>query len=88
MKPSIKPAPHRITPDDVWADEVRTKCAKAMVVWLKESLNVKRPIDSLKRAELEAMAEAVTSTWIGEAGQRMQQIPPPPNAAELQILLA
>jgi hypothetical protein len=80
--------PHKIASADVWADQTRTACAKAIVTWLKGSLNVDRPIRSLKLAEVECMAEAATSTFLVEASKRMYAVPPPPDAAELQLLLA
>lgn len=51
-------------PDNTFTDALRTQCAKAAVRWLKEAVNIQRPIASLTLRELEGMAEAVTAEWI------------------------
>lgn len=66
-KPNPNAAPTRPrppNPDDAWIDELRTSCARAMHIWLAEALNTQRPIQSLTKPELCALAEACTAHWI------------------------
>jgi hypothetical protein len=47
-----------------------------MVKWLKDNgTNVKRPINSLTKHELECLAEAATSTYIKEAAHKVVHEP-------------
>lgn len=59
----------------MWCDETRTKCAQAMITWLKESYNVKRPINHLTLKDFECMAECATGTYIVEASRRIKDEP-------------
>lgn len=71
------------TPSDEWAAGVRRECAKAIVVWLKSSLNLDRSIRSLTLPEVENIAEAATSTWIVHASKRIDV--PEPTLSDDQI---
>jgi hypothetical protein len=59
-----KPAPRPPTADDLWLDELREGCARAMATYLKEGTNTQRPIRSLTLAEMKNLAEACTAKWI------------------------
>ena len=68
-----RPAPLRpaiLTVDDVWCNAAREECAREAAKWLKLSLNVKRPIDTLRLAELNGMVEHVVAHWIVLASAR------------------
>lgn len=76
MKRHEKPLPPRPpSPSDVWEKATLEKCARAIAHWLKGSVNTKRPINTLKLPELEAMAQNVLSTWIVEMSQRVETAP-------------
>jgi hypothetical protein len=79
-------SPNR-NPDDVWADHVRVKCAKAVGEWLEGSVRLERPIRSLTSSELQAIAEAATSRWIVLASQRIAQAPDASGSRRLSTLL-
>lgn len=56
--------------DDLWLDELRADCAKAMVKYLKQGVNIQKPIGSLSQRELEGLAEACTARWIVRVSER------------------
>lgn len=60
--------------EDVWLDYLRNECAKAIADYLKQSVNLQRPIASLSRAEMHGMAEAATSRWIVGVSERIQDV--------------
>lgn len=74
-------------PDDVWANHVRSECAKAVGEWLEGSVRLERPIRSLTSSELQAIAEAATSRWIVLASQRIAQAPDASGSRRLSTLL-
>lgn len=49
--------------DDAWVDNLRAECAKALADYLKQT-DIRRPIKTLSRKEMEGAAEAVTARWI------------------------
>ena len=51
------------TDADEWADAAYEACAKAAAQWLKESVNVQRPICTLKLPEMKALAQAIIHKW-------------------------
>lgn len=57
--------------DDLWADELRAECARAMVHYLKQGTNVKKPIASLSERELLGLAEACNARWIKRVSERL-----------------
>lgn len=79
---------HEPTADDLFADHLRRECAAALIAWLKGSVNVDRSIRSLKRADFENMAEAVTARWIVEVSKRKTQGPDSEEVNKLYALLA
>ena len=56
--------------DDLWLDELRADCAKAMVKYLKAGVNIQKPIGSLSQRELEGLAEACMARWIVRVSER------------------
>jgi hypothetical protein len=72
---------------DLWEQQVMTKCAKAMAVWLKGSVRLTRPINSLTKDELEKMAIQAVHTWIVEASHRISQPIAPDEHKKLKTLL-
>lgn len=74
----MKPA-HRkresppLTSEDIWLTTLRRQCADALAAWLKDAVDLRRPIISLSPVEIEGMAEAVTSRWIIEVSKKRQQ---------------
>lgn len=58
-------------PPDTFLDTLRTECARAAVEYLRAGVNIKRPISSLTKRELEGLAEAVTARWVGLVSQRV-----------------
>lgn len=63
--------PRPPSPDDLWLNELKTRCARAAIEWLKESVNIQRPINTLKRAELEALAGCITNEWIVAVSEKI-----------------
>lgn len=57
--------------EDVWLEQLRQQCAQAIADYLKQSVNLQRPIASLSRAEMHGMAEAATSRWIVAVSERI-----------------
>ncbi len=47
-----------------WLDRVNDLTARAMVEWLKAGTDVRKPIDSLKKEQLIALAELVRGTYV------------------------
>lgn len=73
MKPRTPPlAKIPPTADDIWQDQTNEKCARAMALWLKGSINTQRPINTLKLEEMKAMAQTVISEFIVEASHRVR----------------
>jgi hypothetical protein len=64
------PPPARVTADDEFANTLREECARAGAKWLKESVNIQRPIGTLKLPEMCGLAEAITARWIVLVSQR------------------
>lgn len=54
---------------------------------MKQTINVRRPIQSLTLAEMEGMAEAATAKWIVLASRRMLDQPPTPDKDDIEALL-
>ena len=66
-----KPKPPKPpSPADAWQRATNEKCARAMALWLKETVNTQRPINTLKLEELVAMAENCVSAFIIELLRR------------------
>ena len=82
---SLKPANRSAS--DIWADHVRSECAKAVGAWLEGSVRLDRPIRSLTVQELENIAEAATSQWIVLASQRIAEAPADCESQKLSSLL-
>ena len=72
---------------DVWADHVRSECAKAVGAWLEGSVRLDRPIRSLTAKELENIAEAANSQWIVLASRRIAEAPADSESRKLSSLL-
>lgn len=65
-------------PDDAWFAGCDREVAKAMAHWLKETINVKRPINSLTSVELVTLARVAVDTWITLQSRRpVEQAPYP-----------
>lgn len=79
--------PRKPNPDDAWCDHLRAECAKAIVLWMKGSLNPARPIKSLTFDEMQGMAEAATSRWIVLVSERHANPPPGVDMTEYGDLL-
>lgn len=64
--------PKRIPPtlDDLWDQMARTAAAKAVASWLKGSVNIQRPIQSLSLTEMQSIAQEAISTYLLLASQR------------------
>lgn len=60
------------TDDDLFLDELRDTCARAMAGHLK-SLDTNRPIKSLTLPEMLGLAEACTARWIVAVSKRMAE---------------
>jgi len=75
-----------VTLDDIWLEYLREECALAVIAWLKGSINLDRPVRSLRLSEFRGMAEAATSRWIVLVSQRMKE-KPVPEEAKSQIAL-
>jgi hypothetical protein len=65
-----KELPKPPTLADKWADMARRECAKGLVGWMKKSMDLRRPMNTLTKPEAENMAHAVISTWIVLASKR------------------
>ena len=74
-------------PGDVWADNVRAECARAVGEWLEGSVRLERPIRSLTSSELQHIAEAATSRWIVLASHRIAEAPDASGSQRLSTLL-
>lgn len=83
--PAIRPRPPN--PDDAWVDALRESCARAMVTWLKESVNTMRPINTLKLPEMMGLAEACTAHWIVQVSRRIGEEEMSPTVREYTNLL-
>jgi len=66
-----KPLARAWSEDDAWVDEVAVKAAEEMARWLKGSLHLSRPISSLTRLEMKALALAAIDTWVVNASRRL-----------------
>ena len=86
---SEKPVPPlRDKPDDLWLEELRADCARAIVAYLKSaSVNLDRQIKTLSRRELEGMAEACTARWIMRVSHRDLNRKPEEPMDPLALLL-
>ena len=83
-----RPEPRPPTPDDLFLDELRHKCAEAIVEWLKYSVNTSRPIKSLTLSDFKGMAEACTARWIVVVSRKLAlQELEPETAKDYQNLL-
>jgi hypothetical protein len=82
-KPPVKPQSR----DDAWLAYMEIECAKAGVTWLKQTVNTKRPICSLNMGEMRALAQCITSTWIGLAHMRVLDEPDSVEGQEYAYLL-
>jgi hypothetical protein len=82
-----KPPPRPVDEADVWEEEITELCAKAMAIWLKGSLHLSRPINSLTRTELKNLARTAVHVWIAAASERVTQTPDPVEKAKLNRLL-
>lgn len=51
------------SPEDQWRDAAVAEIAKEMGQWLKATLNIDRPIRSMKLAEMKPLAEVAISGW-------------------------
>lgn len=60
--------------EDVWLYSLRDQCARAIAEYLKQSVNLQRPIASLSKAEMHGMAEAATARWIKIVSERIQEV--------------
>ena len=63
--------------DDLWLDELHTRCGKAAARWLKVVVNIERPIKSLTLAELKNLASAIEGEWVKSVAERLQSEKPP-----------
>lgn len=62
--------PREPSPSDVWQAETNEKCARAIAGWLKHTVNVARPINTLKLPELIALTEHCLSVYQVEVSKR------------------
>lgn len=76
-----------VSPDDKWCDMVREECAKAIVAWMRGTINVKRPINTLTLAEMKCMAEAVIARYIVLESQRATDQEPYAPVDDIAFLL-
>jgi hypothetical protein len=53
-----------------WMAMVADKTTRSMVEYLKASTDVRKPIDTLNKMHLGALAEIARSTYIGELAER------------------
>jgi hypothetical protein len=72
---------------DEWQAHVTAESAMAIGRWLEARGRLDRPIASLTRAHLEAMAVAAISRFIVLASERRTSAPSPEERAELDLLL-
>ena len=77
-----------VNDDDAWLDHLRSECAKALAIHLQSTVNLKRPIESLTRAEMLGLAEAVTSQWIVLVSRRLGDVRTPTQRDYTEILMA
>ena len=68
---------------DLWSDYAMEQAAKAMVRWLKGSVDVHRQIDSLRLSEMKKLAAAGVHEWIIQASKRLDD----PKAKSIRDLL-
>lgn len=88
-KPDPK-APTRPRPpncDDQWVDALRESCARAMGQHLKLALNIQRPINTITKVEMMALAEACTAHWIVEVSKKITAEELSPTLREYKNLL-
>ncbi len=71
-KPKLPPSD-----DDLWLDELHTRCGKAAARGLKGTVNIERPIKSLTLAELKNLASAIEGEWVKSVAERLQSEKPP-----------
>ena len=64
-----------------WMRGVDELTARRMVEWLKAGTDVRRPIDTLNKAQLSALAEIARSTYIGEVAVRRAELKDAPDCA-------
>lgn len=83
--PPLRPRPPN--PDDAFVDALRESCARAMGRHLKAALNIQRPINTITKAEMCALAEACTAHWIVEVSKRIAVEDLSPTLREYKNLL-
>jgi hypothetical protein len=66
----------RMTPDNIWFDDCDKAVAKAMAQWLQQTVNIKRPIQSLTNKELVPLARHTVDTWIAMQSRRAAEQKP------------
>ena len=76
-----------VSEDDEFASHLREQCAAAAIEWLKKSVNLDRPIRSLKMPEFLSLAEAVTARWIVVASEKIAEDPQSPEAKKVASIL-
>lgn len=81
--PPIEPAV--FTEDDIFWRETNELCARAAGKWLKETINIQRPIASIKLPEMTALVGCILSTWIVAVAARRNL--PSKTEAETQARL-
>lgn len=59
-----------VTIDDLLWKAESEACAREAAKWLKLTVNIKRPIDTLKLPEIVAMTQHIISHWIVLASKR------------------
>jgi hypothetical protein len=64
------------TSDNIWFDDCDKAVAKAMAQWLQQTVNIKRPIQSLTSKELVPLARHTVDTWIAMQSRRAAEQKP------------
>lgn len=72
-------APEKLSPDDAWFAGCDKEVAKAMAHWMKETINVRRPINSLTSVEMTTLARVAVDTWITLQSRRPAEQAPYPR---------
>jgi hypothetical protein len=86
-KPPVIPASPISREEAEWMGRVDEITVRNMVEWLKAGVDLRRPIDTLNKAALSALAEIARATYGRELSKRREEIAARPPAEREQMEL-
>lgn len=72
-------------PDNEWLDQAAQRVAAAMIDWLKNTINTKRPINTMSKEEMAALAGCAIGAYCIEQGRRPETQRPYASIEDLLV---